>query len=54
MRRFGCLVSAVVLLLVAGCSGPDLAPEAVFHRDPATVREHYQPWLLFAHLGETL
>jgi hypothetical protein len=43
-----------VLLLVAGCSGPDLAPEAVFHRDPATVREHYQPWLLFAHLGETL
>ncbi len=54
VRRVGCLAAVVVLLLVAGCGQQDLAREAVFHRDPSSVREHYQTWLLFAHLGETL
>jgi hypothetical protein len=45
---------ALVLALSAGCVQVPQDESPVYHVDPATVREHYDAWLLFAHLGGAL
>ena len=45
---------AALLLVTSGCLAPQAADEVVFHEDPATAREDYNAWTLFAHLGGAL
>jgi hypothetical protein len=54
LLQVGCGLCAVLLLATSGCAG--VTPDAgrAFHLDPSTVRERYEAWLLFAHLGSAL
>ena len=44
----------VFLALAAGCSQAPLDEGPVYHTEPDSVRERYEAWLLFAHLGDAL
>jgi hypothetical protein len=54
LLRLGCGLCAVLILVTSGCAGISPASGPAFHRDPSTVRERYEAWLLFAHLGSAL
>lgn len=57
MRRASALVRlscVAVLLFTSGCAIPAFVSGAVYHQNPSTVREQYESWLMFAHLGGAL
>jgi len=54
LLRAGCGLCAVLLLVTSGCARTTPDDGRVFHLDPSTVRERYEAWLLFAHLGSAL
>lgn len=54
LGRVGCGVCAALVLLASGCVASPEPSNTIYHRDPSTVREQYQSWLLFAYLGGAL
>ena len=54
LTRVGCGLCAALVLVTSGCAGATVAPGTIYHRDPSTVRERYEAWLLFAHLAGAL